>query len=64
MRTPSFFAAFLLLACGCTGKAFAAPAPWYWWQSADSQGRVCAQHAPAPNWQRAGGPFRNAACKP
>ena len=64
MRSRPLLAALLLLACGWSAAAIAAPAPWYWWQSADSERRVCAQHSPAPNWQRVSGPFRNAACKP
>ncbi len=64
MRSRPVLAALLLLASGWSAAGIAAPAPWYWWQSAGSERRVCAQHSPAPNWQRVSGPFRNAACKP
>ena len=50
----------LLLA---SAPASAAPAGWYWWVSSrDADLRVCAQYMPAPHWQRAQGPFRNARC--
>lgn len=42
--------------------AFAAPAPFFIWQSKLDGGLTCAQTRPGDGWLRLGGPFRDAGC--
>lgn len=54
-----------ILACLLTiwaVRSFAAPAPWYLWQSRVDSRTLCVQHSPGSGWQLAAGPFRDARC--
>ena len=42
---------------------FAAPAPFFIWQSKLDGALTCAQATPGEGWQRLGGPFRDAGCR-
>lgn len=51
----------LLLVLSVPG--FAAPAPFFIWQSKLDGGLTCAQTSPGEGWLRLGGPFRDAGCR-
>ncbi|MCY1289271.1 hypothetical protein D9M68_1009960 [compost metagenome] len=51
----------LLLILSAPG--FAAPAPFFIWQSKLDGGLTCAQTSPGEGWLRLGGPFRDAGCR-
>lgn len=58
--------AIAILACLLTiwvVQAFAAPAPWYLWESRVDQYRICLQYSPGDGWIKAGGPFGDAGCR-
>ncbi|MBT8768657.1 hypothetical protein [Metapseudomonas boanensis] len=50
-----------LLTLSCQG--FAAPAPFFLWQSKLDGALSCAQTSPGDGWLRRGGPFRDAGCR-
>ncbi|KAF1070574.1 MAG: hypothetical protein GAK45_00755 [Pseudomonas citronellolis] len=52
----------LLLLLACT-SAFAAPMPFYFWQSRMDGRLACAQTSPGNGWQRFSGPFVDAGCR-
>jgi hypothetical protein len=57
--------AIAILACLLTiwaVRSFAAPAPWYLWQSRVDGHTLCLQYPPGDGWQLAAGPFRDARC--
>ncbi|WP_271408877.1 hypothetical protein [Pseudomonas sp. Q1-7] len=43
--------------------AFAAPAPFFIWQSKLDGALTCAQTSPGDGWLRLGGAFRDAGCR-
>ncbi|GGC11218.1 hypothetical protein GCM10011352_42150 [Marinobacterium zhoushanense] len=58
--------ALAILACLLTiwaVRTFAAPAPWYLWESRIDQYRICLQYPPGEGWVKAGGPFSDAGCR-
>lgn len=55
--------AILLLAIGHAGPGFAAPAPWYLWDSPRAARTICAQVSPGPAWVRVRGPFLDSRCE-
>ena len=50
-----------LLALSAPG--FAAPAPFFLWQSTADDHLTCAQVSPGEGWIRFAGPFRDAGCR-
>lgn len=55
--------ALLTLLFALSAPGFAAPAPFFIWQSTLDGGLTCAQTSPGEGWQRLGGPFRDAGCR-
>lgn len=53
----------LLLSLALAAPAFAAPAPFYLWQSKLDGHYSCAQVQPGEGWLRHSGPYRDAACR-
>lgn len=54
--------ALLTLLFALSAPGFAAPAPFYLWQSKLDGGLTCAQTSPGEGWLRLGGSFRDAGC--
>ncbi|MBD2838212.1 hypothetical protein ID144_14265 [Pseudomonas sp. JM0905a] len=55
--------ALLTLLLTLVAPSFAAPAPFFIWQSKLDGALTCAQTTPGEGWQRLGGPFRDAGCR-
>lgn len=55
--------ALLTLLLTFTVPSFAAPVPFYIWQSKLDGALTCAQTSPGEGWLRLGGAFRDAGCR-
>lgn len=54
---------FIILAVLYGAAAWAGPAPWYRWRSAQGDHDVCAQFSPGDGWVAVQGPFQDSACR-
>lgn len=56
----------LLIGCvlllAVASQAYAAPAPWYIWDSKTDDHQICRQSYPGEGWEKIAGPFTSAQC--
>ena len=45
------------------GFASSAPAPWWLWESATGEAKVCSQTPLGPGWRKLLGPYKDSRCE-
>lgn len=63
MKTLCALAVLVAIGSGAMLSAYAAPKPFYLWQSLATGRYMCAQNNPGSGWMQFSGPYNNAGCR-